>query len=595
MKQPWEAVILAAGRNRGFDLPVPLLTLGSRTVLETMVGELRSAGVGKIVVITGYRKAAFKSLKQQLKNVIWVHNSDFESTLTARSLALGLKRTKSPRVLCLDGDVVLEKGVLKKILTTDPPFLVMDSRKVLGYMDDKVKLKHGRVVEVGKQIDYPDGESVGIMGISREIADLFSVSRSKGYYEDLINHRLKKGRGWQSVDIAGASWFEIDFMGDYFETLRGAGGKKGQVFADRIESKHRKTYLFSPGPVMVSEGVKQASITGVIGHREPDFSNLLWAVRKKILKVAAAKRGFTSVVIPGSGSAANESVVSSIPLSKILIVSNGEFGERLIGLTRHHGHSVMTEKLSWGHEIDWKKIKKRYASKKIDYVMFVHHETSTGTVNSIASAAGFAESIKAELIVDAISSFGGIEIDCSSVGFLTGSTNKCLASLPGLSFVVGKKRLMKTLRKSSSFYLDLKSHVEVQDKSGQTLNTPPVSLILGLNVALDEYLEQNAQQYHRLATLSSELRSRVTALGFEIAEGCTSPLLTNFKIPRWSSFDSIQQWMREEGFIIYSGKGRLAGKIFQVANMGRITTQALDEFAGALRRFVNQNRPRRKR
>jgi len=89
--------------------------------------------------------------------------------------------------------------------------------------------------------------------------------------------------------------------------------------------------LFSPGPVLTSERVKASLIHPDICHRRPDFERVLRRVRANILQVFRADESYTAVVISGSGTAANETALSSIikDNDEVLLIKNGEFGERL--------------------------------------------------------------------------------------------------------------------------------------------------------------------------------------------------------------------------------------------------------------------------
>src|SRR5438105_11999561 len=91
----------------------------------------------------------------------------------------------------------------------------------------------------------------------------------------------------------------------------------------------RPYILLNPGPVNVSPRVQQALLRGDLCHREEEFSDLLAAVRGKLLR-AFASRGYTAVPLSGSGTLAVEAVVSSaLPEGrKLLVINNGVYGER---------------------------------------------------------------------------------------------------------------------------------------------------------------------------------------------------------------------------------------------------------------------------
>ena len=55
---------------------------------------------------------------------------------------------------------------------------------------------------------------------------------------------------------------------------------------------------------------------------------------------------------------------------------------------------------------------------------------------------------KKNLIVDAMSSFGAIPIDARKINFdaLAASANKCLEGIPGVSFVIIRKTILKKFK-----------------------------------------------------------------------------------------------------------------------------------------------------
>ena len=98
-----------------------------------------------------------------------------------------------------------------------------------------------------------------------------------------------------------------------------------------------KYLLLTPGPVNVAENVRTAISNDDICHREADFSSLLQRIEHSLLNLFEIRNTseYRAVVITGSGTAANETILSSVVGDKnILILSNGEFGERLFNISK---------------------------------------------------------------------------------------------------------------------------------------------------------------------------------------------------------------------------------------------------------------------
>ena len=83
--------------------------------------------------------------------------------------------------------------------------------------------------------------------------------------------------------------------------------------------------LLNPGPVNVSERVRQALLRPDICHRESEFSDLLGRIQQKLLTafVPGAESDYVAVLLTGSGTAAVESaVMSCLPMGKRMMVIN---------------------------------------------------------------------------------------------------------------------------------------------------------------------------------------------------------------------------------------------------------------------------------
>ena len=110
-----------------------------------------------------------------------------------------------------------------------------------------------------------------------------------------------------------------------------------------------KYLLFTPGPVNVAETLRAAICKEEICHRETDFDCLLESIENKLLRLFEIRNiaEYRAVVITGSGTAANESILSSVVGDKnILILSNGEFGERLYNISKIHNKNTFLLKFA---------------------------------------------------------------------------------------------------------------------------------------------------------------------------------------------------------------------------------------------------------
>lgn len=358
----------------------------------------------------------------------------------------------------------------------------------------------------------------------------------------------------------------------------------------------RKYLLLTPGPVNVKENVRLAANKEDICHRGFDFSLLLQRVEHKLLKIFEIKNTskYRAVVITGSGTAANESILSSVVGDKnILILSNGEFGERLLDVSKIYNKNTFFLKFKWGERFDLKKIESYLKHNNIDILMTVHHETSSGMLNPLEKIGKIAKKYGALLIVDCVSSAGAekIDMDKYQIAFCSGSSSKAISSYPGLSFVVGKSKEFEKLKKipAKTGYLNLYKFYYFIKQFSQTPNTPAVPLFYALEQALDNILNTGSFN-HCLAIQkkANALREGMLALGltFLIDQKDMSSVLTTVHCPEHVNLDDFQKKLHEKSIIIYEGKGHLKGKVFQVGNIGELNTHDIQFFLTTLKSIL---------
>lgn len=145
--------------------------------------------------------------------------------------------------------------------------------------------------------------------------------------------------------------------------------------------------------------------------------------------VNASEENYISVVLTGSGSAANECVISSVfsEYSKALVISNGESGNRLAGFIDCYGISSTVLNFEWGEYPDVNKIEDTLKNdSSITHILMVMHETSTGMINPVKEVSALTKKYNVLFHLDAVSSVGGeaIDLDGWGVDYCTGVPNK---------------------------------------------------------------------------------------------------------------------------------------------------------------------------
>lgn len=357
-----------------------------------------------------------------------------------------------------------------------------------------------------------------------------------------------------------------------------------------------KYLLFTPGPVNVAENVRMAICKDDICHREADFSHLLQSIENKLLKLFEIKNSddYRAMVITGSGTAANESMLSSVVGNKnILIISNGEFGERLHNISKIHNKNTFLLDFTWGERFDLEKIETYLKKHDIDVVAMVHHETSSGMLNPLEKVGALSKANGSMFIADCVSSAGAEVIDMEKchISFCSSSSSKAICSYSGLSFVIGKTQEFKRLKNLpvKTTYLNLYKFYEFIKNYSQTPNTPAVHLFYALEQALDNILSTGVSNHHAdLKDKANILREGMLNLGlkFLIDEEHMCSVLTTVHIPSHIDVTLFREKLREKSIIIYEGKGCFKNKVFQVGNIGELSFADIQFFLDSLENIL---------
>jgi 2-aminoethylphosphonate-pyruvate transaminase len=346
--------------------------------------------------------------------------------------------------------------------------------------------------------------------------------------------------------------------------------------------------LLSPGPVNLGERVRNALLQPDLCHREPEFAELQTAIRTKLLNLYRLDLAqWAAILLTGSGTAAVEAILTTlVPASgKLLIVENGVYGERLSQIASIHHINHQRLSYPWGEAIDVEEIDACLEQAQgVTHLALIHHETTTGRLNRLSGIGELCKQRNIHLLIDGVSSFGAEELDFEAWGIAAcaATANKCLHGVPGISFVIVRRETLSGPEVSKrTFYLDLESYCQRQDE-GSTPFTQSIQTLYALNEALDELRDQGGWQarqrnYRALANL---VREGLLSLGFQplLRREDSSVVLNAFHLPLGLSYESLHDWLKINGFVIYAGQGGLARSIFRVSTMGAITRQDIERF-----------------
>ncbi|MGO8993157.1 MAG: pyridoxal-phosphate-dependent aminotransferase family protein [Polyangiaceae bacterium] len=357
----------------------------------------------------------------------------------------------------------------------------------------------------------------------------------------------------------------------------------------------------NPGPVTLTPRVRGALLGDDMCHREPEFASMQLRVRAALEKVyPEAASDCAAILLTGSGTAAVEAMVGSlVPRDgRALVVANGVYGDRIGAMLTAQGKRFETVASDWLADIDLAAVEARLAADPgITHVLAVHHETTTGRLNSIAALGALCKRYGRPLLLDGVSSFGGEDIQFAewNLEAVAGTANKCLHGGPGISFVLVKRAVLAANRTSgaTSVYLDLFRHWKEQ-QNGFSPFTQSVQVVYALEEALAEldaaggWKARHAEYQRRAVRVRGELRELGVKLFLAGGDAVYSSILTSFEVPAHVPYDRLHDELRARGFVIYAGQGPYLGRMFRIAVMGDLTASDMDELVSGLRAILSR-------
>jgi len=341
--------------------------------------------------------------------------------------------------------------------------------------------------------------------------------------------------------------------------------------------------LMGPGPSDVPARVLEALSRPTIGHLDPVFLQVLDETQAMLRQVFGTENALT-LPMSATGSAGMETCFVNLlePGDHALICRNGVFGGRMAEVARRCGAEVTLVDAPWGKAIDPEDVANAAKARPFKVLAIVHAETSTGVLQDLTPFRAIADSCGALLLVDAVTSLGGVPVDVDRMGIdaAYSGTQKCLSCPPGLSPVSFSDRARQVLsaRKTpvQSWYFDL--NLIGQYFGGERVyhHTAPVNMIFALHEALRLVLEEGLQaRYARHRAQANALRQGLEALGLELPvdESVRLPPLTLVRIPDGVDDRAVRaKLLADHGLEIGGGLGDFKGKAWRIGLMGASAT-----------------------
>ena len=356
--------------------------------------------------------------------------------------------------------------------------------------------------------------------------------------------------------------------------------------------------LHIPGPVEVSEKTFRAFCSPMIGHRSQAFKDLYGKIQPQLQALLYTKQ----LVFLSTSSAWGimEAAIRNLVAKKVLCCMCGAFSDKWLDVAKRCGKDAEGLQVPWGSPIQAQAVEAKLASGQFDALTLIHNETSTGVMSPLYQIAALKEKFPDVIfIVDAVSSMSAvkIEFDALRIDVLLAGTQKAFALPPGLTvFACSPAALTKAAKAGDrGYYFDF---VEFQKNAEQSMtpSTPSIGHIYALASKLEDIFAEGLEaRFARHAKLASMTWDWAAGHGFTLFpepgyESLTLTCVNNGAKPRGRTIDvsKFQKLVRDQGFLIDGGYGKIKGTTFRVSNMGDETEASMQQLYSALDKALKQ-------
>jgi pyridoxamine--pyruvate transaminase len=347
-----------------------------------------------------------------------------------------------------------------------------------------------------------------------------------------------------------------------------------------ITADQEPIFTLTTGPVDAYPQVLRGLSKPVLYDYDPAFLGFYERVTEKLR--TAFRTPHMPVILQGEPVLALEAGAASLiaRTDVVLNLVSGVYGAGFGYWAKRHCADLLEIRVPFDEVIDPDRVAALMKARPdIRVVAVCHHDTPSGTINPVAQIGRIVAAHDAYLLVDAVSSFGGMEVGpetCQADLFVTGP-NKCLGCPPGLSLVGVTPRAWEKMKSNPAAPRD--SVLSILDwehawrRDRPFPFTPSVAEINGLDAALDLYLAEGPEHvWARHALTAAACRAGVLAMGLSLwaaDERTASPTATAVRIPGDIEDAALRATARARYGVVFSaGRGETLGKLVRIGHMG---------------------------
>jgi alanine-glyoxylate transaminase/serine-glyoxylate transaminase/serine-pyruvate transaminase len=339
--------------------------------------------------------------------------------------------------------------------------------------------------------------------------------------------------------------------------------------------------LLIPGPSPVVPRILNVLARPTVSHVGPDMVHDLKEARANLREIVFCENG-EPFIVAGAGTLAMEmAVLNTVGTGdRVLILSQGYFGERMAQICRAFGlaHDVLQSE--WGRAVTPAELEARLKTKSYNVVACTHVDTSTGACAPVEEYGQVLEKTGSLFIVDGVCATGGVaeRMDAWGIDVVLTAAQKCLGAPPGLAILVLSELAMEKRRSLTAvpaYYADLMRWLPIMQDPARYFSTPCVNEVRAFAEATRIVLEEGLEErFERHDLHAAALRAGLAALGFGFF---TDPdflasTLSVVRYPEGLDDQAFRAGLSDNGVVVAGGLAATAGRVFRLGHMGNLTS-----------------------
>jgi len=351
--------------------------------------------------------------------------------------------------------------------------------------------------------------------------------------------------------------------------------------------------LFTVGPVWVSPIIRDEMSRQMFSHRSPEYAELHFRLVNNLKRFMGTKNEI--FIFTSSATGIMEACARNCVNNKVLNLVNGAFSERFSKVCKMNGKKTERVDVEWGKAIIPELVDEVLNDSDVEAVTLVHNETSTGVMNPLKEISKVVKKYDVLFFVDTVSSMGGTPINVDELGIdvCFFSVQKCMGIPPGLAIgSVSKRALEKSMDvENKGYYFNFEILKKYSDKNN-TPATPAIPQILALNRQIELIFKTGLKKhFKKFIEVSGLIRESVKNMGLKVFpdERYVSVTMNCFESNPINP-NKIVLKMKENGYIIANGYGKIKDKTFRIGNMSGIGIEDAVDMLQTLERVIDELR-----